>query len=297
MPSHESLTQGGLFQLFFLYLFRYKAIQIIVGFLMMLTQALFFNYLIAQLNVLPKKTYLPAFFYLLVVGLFPQNLYINPVFISMNFLMPALYLFFQILSSKNDLRNLFYASVFLAIASFFYFNVAYYLIFFWIVLIFLGNISLRKWITTILGFITPYAYLVLYYFWNDKLIFFVNTQFEPNFSLIDFSKLTFHWDIFSLFLILTLILIFSTYRFIRMQMSFKVIQRKLFSLFGYYFFITIISLFFASEINYHHFVLFSVPVALFMAFYFMGLKRKWVADVLLLIVFAAMLMVRINYYT
>lgn len=297
IPPSEKSSQGVLFQFLFLDIFRYKGLHLILGSLMMLSQALFFNYFVVQLNVLFKNTYLPAFFYMLVSGLLPQNVYINPVLVSMNFVLPSLYLFFQILHSKYELRSLFYASMTLGIGSFFYFNVIYYLVFFWLVLLFLGIISLRKWLSTLLGFLTPYTYLMMYFYWNDRFGFFINTHLIPNLHVLNPIKMTYSWDVFSLFILVTVVLLFSIYKFRQMQMNFKVIQRKLFMLLGYYFAITSVTLFFATAINLYHIILYSVPVALFMAFYFLELKRKWMADVLLLLIFTSMFIIRINYYS
>src|SRR5687767_13829958 len=63
-----------------------KWLNLSLSFTLIFTQALIYNYLVIQLNLLGRTTYLPAFFYLLIACMLPGNLLFNSGIVAASFI-------------------------------------------------------------------------------------------------------------------------------------------------------------------------------------------------------------------
>lgn len=275
----------------------YKWIQLAMAFMLIFFQALLYNYLIIQLNILGKTTYLPAFFYVVVSGMLPGNLYLNSGMLAMSFALIALFIFFRVIGSKHVVRHVFYTAVVLSLGSLFYFPLIYFLVFLWFALMILGQFSMRRWLASLLGFLLPYTYVLMFYYWNNGLLLYWRQDVLSFLGLMDGSQLAgISWAEIVLYVLLAGIMISGTLKYLRTRNGYKVIQRKIYNLFGFFLFVVLVSGALLPYFNRHHIVLLAFPAGVFLSFYFLNLRRKWVADIITLLLFTSMVALQFEIY-
>jgi|GEM_PF-4477779 len=273
-----------------------KWVQLPLAFVLIFLQALLYNYLIIQLNILGRTTYLPAFFYVVASCMLPVNIYLNSGMVAMSFSLLALFTFFRLVSPKFPLRQVFYTSFLFSLGSLFYFPLVYFLPFVWVALLTLGYMGLRQWMVSIIGFVVPYIYVFLYYFWFDGLPEFWEKDVKPFFGFPDLLAAGFTIAELALFGLLVFIMASSAYTFIRTRFTYKVIQRKIYRIFSWFFLFVFLSVAYMPFFNRHHLVLLAFPAGVFLSLYFLNLRRQWWADVITVLLFSAMVVLQFGFY-
>ena len=142
---------------------------VILGFILNLVSAFFLNYLLTKHEILPKNSSLAAFLFLFLVSYYPVLLTLHPVNICLFILLIILDNIFDSYSRQEPL-DLAYSSGFLtAIGSMIYFP---FILFFGLIIIsfiVFRTTVIREWISAVIGLLSPYLFLFVYYFWNDEV--------------------------------------------------------------------------------------------------------------------------------
>ena len=125
---------------------------------------LFNAFLLVRLNaayiLIQERTFLPAFFFLLLTGFYYPHLQFSEYIfgsISMIFILIAI---FSTYKQEPNSRRFFDAGLMIGISVLFYARMVYFLPFIWIAQLILRPFSWREWITPILGMLTPAFLLV-----------------------------------------------------------------------------------------------------------------------------------------
>lgn len=272
-----------------------KWLNLSLSFALIFTQALIYNYLVIQLNLLGRTTYLPAFFYLLITCMLPGNLLFNSGIVAASFIVPAVYILMTAPADKRPLRTVFNISILFSLGSLFYLQALFYLPFVVIAVGMLGLLSFRSSLVALVGFILPYAYIVSYYFWIDDLPGYWDRQYVKLVHFIP-QSFPFHWAEFGLYGLVIIILGLSLFKYISTRFTLKVIQRKIYSVFTLFFVISIIIPLFFKETHKQQVVLLAIPMAVYMSFYFLTLKHQWIADLFALVLFMVIAILQIEFY-
>lgn len=95
-------------------------VSVLAGLLIIFLQAILFNRLCIEHDVIYSHSYLPAYFYMLVNSVYPQNLVFNPVMLISFCMLLAFVFLFRLYQGTNSAILLYYAALFMGLASLIY---------------------------------------------------------------------------------------------------------------------------------------------------------------------------------
>ncbi|HCN83021.1 MAG TPA: beta-carotene 15,15'-monooxygenase, partial [Sphingobacteriaceae bacterium] len=249
--------------------------------LITLIQAMILNRIINNYSILGKPSYLPALMYVSAASILMPFLVLNPVMVC-NFLTLWMISKFLSIYHRSSIQSaMFDLGMIVAIGTLIYFPFIAMMPLLWISLIIFRPFDWREWLITILGFATIYFFLAVYYFLNDSMDKFyqiwlpLTNKFPTEFNINPYDYIV--------LLPLLVIIILSA---ISLQQNFfrSFVQvRKTFQLLFFMFLLGMLSFYLRPQIELYHFLLGLTPVSIFMAYYFMYARKKWVYETLYLV--------------
>jgi len=283
------------YQLFVSPWINFPFVSVIFSFVFIISQALLFNFFMEQIGLLGKPTYMPAFFYVLICSLLPENLYTNPATIANTFVLPGLMCAWEIARKPASVPAIFTGAFLLSIGSLIYPPVLLLLIWFLASLFVLSNAGVKEVFVLLIGFCIPYIYTFTAYFWLSSPEAFVDDFFVMPIGLPDY-RLQFRITEYILYAVVVLTMGLSFSHYIMTAHFYKVVQKRMFQVCGYLLLAVIISGAFYNLFQKHHLVLLGFPMAIFLSFYFLQLKKSWIADLIIITVFTLVIILQFDYY-
>jgi len=268
-------------------------INTILAFLILLSEGIFLNYIIRNENFISRNSYLPMLIFFILMSSSTNLLTITPALFSNLFLILSLRIIFNFYDEEEPFLQVFNAGFFIAIASLFYLPSAIFLLLFWISFFVFSQYTWRNWLISIIGFITPYLFLIVYYFWFDKLEIFVDNylMFFMNFNspIADYSIFAY------VFLISFVFLLLLSLNNLLLKLNEKVIKiRKLSLILIWFIVFAIFSFVYAgSNLIIHSTILF-IPASVIIANYFFYVKKLFWVNVLFTIMLLAIFLDKFN---
>jgi len=255
--------------------------NIFVAAVLVFIQALLLNNLVNNYNLLGKPTFLPALMYVTVSSLFTPFLVITPALFC-NFL--VIWLLFKLLGlykSKDSKSTAYDLGMIVAVGSIVYLPFIYFFLLVWIGLIIFRPINWREFAAAIIGYLSIFFFLAVYYFLNNRLSQF----YEIWKTLLTRFPETININYLN-FLVLVPVVIIFILCFFKIQQNFfrSYVQiRKSFQLLLLMFLIAGFSFYFTAAFELNHFLLCAAPASLFFSYYFLHAKRKWFYETLFLL--------------
>jgi len=241
-----------------------------------------------------ERTFLPALFYVLFGGLFPDQQLLNPVLPASIFLMLAVMRIMDSYHITGTAYNFFDAGILVSTGSLFYANLIWFglLVIIGIALLRTGN--LKEIVISILGLLTPYLITFGLYYITGKdisaLLKLLGDNLFIKAILYPFPRIT----IAALIFMGGLILI-STVQVIKKMSTKKIKSRKTFSLMIWIFLISMIVYFVLPSASVEIVWLASIPVSYFLTHYFLFVKKKLVPEILFFMMFVFILLIQMWY--
>jgi hypothetical protein len=239
-----------------------------------------------------ERTFLPALFYVLIGGLFPDHQILNPVLPASVFLIMAIFRIMDGYHISGTAYNYFDAGVLISTGSLFYANLIWFgaLVIIGIALLRTGN--LKEIVISVLGLLTPYLITFGFYYVIGKDVGDLMKSLGDNL----FSKPTYYP--FPALTILALVfcgvLIFLSLVEIFQQMNTKKIKsRKTFSLMIWSFVISLLVYFALPSASIEIVWLTSIPASYFLTHYFVFVKKKMMPEILFTLLFVFILLIQI----
>jgi len=226
-----------------------------------------------------ERTFLPAFFYVLFGGLFPDQQLLNPVIPASIFLMLAIMRIMDGYHKTGTAYNYFDAGILISTGSLFYANLIWFglLVIIGIALLRTGNA--KEIVISVLGLLTPYLITFGIYYVLGKDIFALMKLIGDNL----FTRSTFYplprLTVVALIFIVALILA-SLVQLMQRMNSKKIKSRKTFSLMIWTLLISITVYFALPSASVELVWLVSIPVSYFLTHYFVFVKKKLVPEIL-----------------
>jgi hypothetical protein len=261
--------------------------NLLIALLILIVQAFLFNKIINTYNLLGKQTFLPGLLYVTAGSLLSPFLVLSPTLIC-NFLILIMIERFLSIYKKQQVSSVMYdLGMLVALGTLIYFPFIAMLPLMWISLIIFRPFYWREWVAVIVGFITIFFFLAVYYFWNDSLNQFyqiwlpLGSKFPTNFN-INLSDS----------LVLIPVVIILVLGFFHLQKNFfrsVVHLRKSFQLLFFMFILALASFYLKSSIVIYHFLLCVPSAAALMAYYFLHAGRRWVYESLYFILFGSII--------
>ncbi len=256
-------------------------IQIIIAFIINVLTALIVNFIATEFGLSEKRSYVSLFLYILFSAALPQFTKMNPLIFINLLLSLYLYFLFRIATTKNTILLSFNGGLLIGIMTLVFVPMIFLLVVQFIGLMLNRINKIRAYLTTVLGLLIPFIYLFTYYFWIDTV-----SQKGADFL----QNLSVHWpaaihvNIFStiiIFIIIVLIVSAIWKEYINLFKR-KISKRRNTSITLYMLLILLfVFLFYSTGINF--IVLLFVPAAIITNDYLRFVKRKKIAEIIVLI--------------
>jgi len=282
----------------------YGAISTIIGtnplpgIILSLSLVTLMSFLIVNLNTtlffINERTFLPAFIYILISGLFPQYQLLNPAIFSALFLMLAIRRIMEAYRVQGIAYSFFDAGILIGTGSLFYANLIWFgvLVIIGIALLRTGNI--KEILVSVTGLVTPYILTFGIYFVLGKdlkdlwSLLGYNLFGKP--TVFEFTRIT----IVAVIYIGLITLVSLGYLFMLMN-SKKIQARKTFSLFIWGFLIAMGVYFLLHSVSVEIVWIAGIPVSYFLTHYFLFSRKKVMPEILFSVLFILIMLIQIMY--
>lgn len=255
-----------------------------------------FAYLMIFLNnrfiIIEQRSYLQAFFFILIASGIPVLEQLSPELIGAFFLLWALNKLMGIYREVS-LAKIFEMGFILSIAAMFYINYAWLALFFIIGVLMFKSFNLREFFLFLLGLALPFGAL-FFYFWYIDLFSVYWLKFKH--MLFGNEGLVFHdlindhqllfYGLISLLLLRAIIHVFSSF-YLR-----KIRVRKYFNVLFWLMLFAVGLMYFAPLVSRGLVYLIAIPATFFLSDYMLSIRKAWVAEFLTLLLIAATVAVR-----
>ena len=255
-------------------------------------QAVYLNVVANEYKLLENNTHLTALIFVVFNTSFLLLLNLNQVIIANTFVLLGVHQLLKLYDNKVSFSLSFNAGVLISIATVIYFPNGIFILLLWFGLIYLISPNWRDFLITIFGFCLPIIYVVSYNFVIDDSSFL---------ELIPYNLCVFKIDsqVFSFFNNVLFLSIIGVILFAYLKLSIRINRGGLrrskmlvilifMSLFG-------LGTLFFNEFDYlATFVVLTIPVSVIVAIFFQNLKKKWLAELLFLIL---LVLIILNYFS
>jgi hypothetical protein len=255
-------------------------------------QAILLNHLISYYNLLGKPTFLPALMYITVSSLFTPFLILSAPLLC-NFLVIGMLYKLLGLYKTNDAKSIAYdLGMIVALGSLIYLPFIYLFLIIWIALVIFKPFDWREWIAGIMGYITIFFFLAVFYYLNGHLEQFYTIWLPLATKFPDRININYYNYLVLIPVIIILILCFFKIR----QAFFRsyVQTRKSFQLLFILFLIAGLSFYVKAEFHLNHFLLCTVPVAVFFSYYFLYATARWFYESLFILLLISIVYFQFN---
>ena len=263
--------------------------NILFAALIVFGQALHFNRIINNHALLAKPTYLPALLYITGSSLFLQFLILSPPLICNFLLIWIMDKFLKIGKNQNAMMTMFDIGMIIAIGTLIYFPFIVLLIMLWLALLLYRSFNWREWVSGIIGFLTIFFFIAVFYYWNDNLAQFYKI-WRPLANKFP-SVLKINLNDYLVLIPVTLIIILASLQLRENFFRSFISTRKAFQMLFFMFVVSIISFYTKPDFRVYHFLLSVPPGAVLLAYYFSNAKKRWFYESLF-----ALLVLSIQYF-
>ena len=251
-----------------------------VAFALVLIEAYWFNYLVDHFGMLSRKSFVPGLMFVLLMSCSRSFQALSPIQPAMLCLMMALQRMMRSYRQSIAMALYFDASVWISIASLFFFPTLVFYPLVWVGLMVIRPFIWREWIVALVGLLLPYAFVFTWYDWWDRLGWFFQEKvfFPADFSLVPIASWPWHYQ--ALLSCLGLLILFSFFRLLLGLPVNTIFSRNLTVVFVWMLALSILCFFLSPFASLHFLGFCSLPVGLYMANMFLEMRRWWVAELL-----------------
>lgn len=263
--------------------------NVIIAAILVFFQAILFNTIVNKYSLLQKPSYLPALLYVTGSSLFLQFLIISPPLFCNFIILWIMDKFLKIGKLSNAIMVLFDIGMLIALGTLIYFPFIVLLLMLWLGLLLYRSFSWREWMSGLIGFLTIFFFVAVFYFWNDNLNQFYQI-WKPLTNPFP-SVLKINYNDYLVLIPVSVIIVLATLQlrdnFFRSFIS----TRKAFQLLFFMFVLALVSCYTKPDFRVYHFLLSVPPGAVLLAYYFFNAKKPWVYESLF-----AVLVLSIQYF-
>ena len=251
-------------------------ISVVLAFLLVLIQAFFLNYILIRNDLVPKNTLIPAMVYIILMSHSRTLLQLHPVIISNLFLIIILFNLFKVYTKEDAYTEIFNAGFLTAVCSFFYFPFLYFILFIWMTFIVYSLYKWRDWLIPFTGLITPYIFLLTYFFWSDEL-FLVLDAYAGYYSTVAFIPLYLQFSLIDWIIagIIVLLFLWSFLRLIANIQERTISIRKQYGTIFWLLFVCLLTYLGSGSYANSHLAMIAMPVSIYFSYGFSNIKRKF----------------------
>lgn len=257
----------------------------IVALVLVFAQAAGFNYLVQRHQLLTRRSYLPALFFVVLSACTIGLLRLHPALLANVFLLPAVYLMLDTYRMDTAYSKIFYAGVLVSMASLVYFPALMFMFFLLACLVIMRPFIWREWVILLFGLLFPYVYAASWFFLTGA-----SKQFWRGMILEPIVMRDFFLALPPAFYFLTattaLLLLTAAGRFIAGAGTATLKTRKGISCMLWMVFFSLLASLPAQDFGVTGFFFAAVPLSLFISNYFLLARRLWLAETLFILLLA-----------
>lgn len=260
--------------------------------IIVLAQALWFNYIINNDNLLGKPSFLPALLYLTVSALFTSFLTLSAPLICNFLLIWILQKLLDFYKGEEATSTAYDLGLIVGIGTLIYFPFISLFLIIWIGLLIFRPFSWHEWISGLMGFLTILFFLSVYYYCTDHTATFntLRQSFDVDLPIIE------HKNPYRFLVLVPLVLIFILALF-RLQTNFlksMVMVRKTFQSLFFILLIVAVSCCIKTDFNFNHFLFAVMPLSVLASYYFLYASKRWFYESLYLLLLFSILYFQFN---
>jgi hypothetical protein len=247
----------------------------IIAYVLLFTQAVSLNSFVNDNRLFSNPQFLTGFAYLLLSSIIPEWNTVSPVLIINTILIAILPMMTGLYHKQQVKGNLFNIGFGLGICSFIYFPSVYLVLLLIIALAMFRPIQITEWLVTITGVVTPFYFLLVY--------FFVWDQWERVKEIVPSHKLlipavAYNWQ-FWVMIGLILLPALIGWLFSNQQASRQGVQgRKNWGLVFYYLLLALLIPFINNYSGLYHYILALVPLSIYASAFYTFPSRKKIME-------------------
>ncbi|SFG61647.1 DUF6427 family protein [Pedobacter insulae] len=264
-------------------------VNVTIAVMLVIIQAVLFNTIVNRHNLLGKPTYLPALLYVTTSGLFLQFLIISPPLICNFILIWIMDKLLKLGKSGNGMMMMFDIGMLIALGTLIYFPFIVLLVMLWLSLLLYRSFNWREWVSGLIGFLTIFFFLAVFYYWNDNIGQFFQI-WKPLVNKFP-SSLQINYNDYVVLLPLALIMVLAALQLWENFFRSFISTRKAFQMLFFMFIVSLISFYTKPDFRVYHFLLCVPPGAVLLAYYFSNAKKRWFYESLF-----AILAISIQYF-
>ncbi len=244
----------------------------IFSFSLFMLNAFLLSYLNTRYILVPERTFLPAYFYLVIGAFFPGLYQLNPFLPSSFFILLILFWFFKSYKADDNSRLFFETGLLLGTAGLFYAPSLYFILFVWISLSVLRPFFWREWVYPVLGVLTIFLLTWGYYFvvYGKPTEFFYLLSLNINPALMEVKLPLAEMIAVSYLIIMTIL---SSIYMVKVYQYRKIYARKYYIIFFWLFVLCLIIFLFLSGDNYSMFYVTGFSLSYILTNYFVYSKK------------------------
>jgi hypothetical protein len=262
----------------------------LLALLIIFFQAAFFAFILIRNRAYNESNYLPAFIFG-VISLFSFDmLSLSRELLASTFVLLALNNIFKEIEFKVQRdETVFNVGFFFGVASLLIFSYSIFLIGGLVILFVFARINLRKSLLIAFGFGFPHLALICLYYFLDGLREFTKYYYGSNLTfntvdLVPANSILWLSGVILLFFLFSLIMLNREARFTKYQSQLMQVMLVWMA-------ISIVQVLITRELTPHSFILFAPPLAYFISYYILLIRRGWIAETMLWVFFLSTIVV------
>lgn len=245
--------------------------------------ALYLNAMVNAYDLLPKQSYLPAFFMVFLNSLSPEFLAPNPVLFALTPILIAFRKLFKMYKNEKTTGSALEAGFWVAFATLIYFPSISFLVLYYAGIIILRPFVWREWVVPLIGFGLVFYFLGIVLFLTGGLNDFIQNNayyFSP--SNRNQPTSWFSTKQLAVFIGILLLLLLSLRKMMG-QLNKMVIRSRNFLQVFFVFLILmgLPPLFTPYLVSNYYFLFFSIPFSIFLCFYFATVKSRFFTELVM----------------
>ncbi len=249
-----------------------------IALIIVYVQALFFNRIINNNALLSKPGYLPGLLYITCSSLFLPFMILSPPLICNFLIISMIEKFLKMAKEPSAMAITFDIGMIVAFGTLIYFPFLALWILVWLGLLLFRPFNWREWLCGLLGFLTIFFLLTVYYYWNDRLEQFYQiwktlTNKYPSSLKINYLD---YLTLIPVAVIFVLAILQLWKNFFRSFIN----TRKGFQLLFFMFLLSVVSFYMEPNFRVYHFLLAVPSGSVLLAYYFSNAKKRWFYELL-----------------
>jgi len=261
--------------------------------LVVFVQALLVNNLANKYRLFKEITLFPGLFYILLVSCIQDFLPLSAVLLGNTFLILALTNLLSIFKNAKCADAIFNVGFWIGVSALFYHAFVLFLLLGLLGIIVLRSFKVKEAFMLISGYLLPFIFVSVYYFWQDGFQAYWQAHFFDQFNLLDLPPSR-GWNTYYKFIILGLLIVMGLFNPYTFEKSYKI--RNYMNIFYTTLIISGFTFLFQENIQLNHFLIIATPLSILLAACFLAMS-KTTAEFIHLFLFIAIMLFQFNVFS